>query len=88
MLYKVVLSFESMDEILKWDHSHQTYCVERPCHGYRTVHMNVHTVEPRKIELLQFPFSSNFSKFTPSTQASFCFLWDFELVSVDKNKRL
>ena len=51
MLYKVVLSFESMDEILKWDHSHQTYCVERPCHGYRTVHMNVHTVEPRKIEL-------------------------------------
>ena len=51
MLYKVLLSFESMDEILKWDHSHQTYCVERPCHGYRTVHMNVHTVEPRKIEL-------------------------------------
>ena len=51
MLYKVVLSFESMDEILKWDHSHQTYCVERPCHGYRTVHMNVYTVEPGKIEL-------------------------------------
>ena len=51
MLYKVVLSFESMDEILNWDHSHQTYCVERPCHGYRIVHMNVYTVEPRKIEL-------------------------------------
>ena len=51
MLYNVVLSFESMDEILKWDHSHQTYCAERPCHGYRTVHMNVYTVEPGKIEL-------------------------------------
>ena len=51
MLYKVVLSFESVDEILKWDHSHQTYCVEGPYHGYRTVHMNDYTVEPRKIEL-------------------------------------
>ena len=51
MVYKVVPSFESVDEILNWDHSHQTYCVERPRHGYRTVHMNVYTVEPRKIEL-------------------------------------
>ena len=51
MLYKVVLSFESVDEILKWDHSLQTCCVEGPYHGYRTVHMNDYTVEPRKIEL-------------------------------------
>ena len=25
MLYKVILTFESVDEILKWDHSNESY---------------------------------------------------------------
>ena len=30
MLYKVALSFESMDEILKSDHSNESYCAVVP----------------------------------------------------------
>ena len=35
MLYKVVLTFESADEILKCDHSNESYWVELSC---RTVY--------------------------------------------------
>ena len=31
MLYKVVLTFKSVDEILKCDHSHESYCAIRSC---------------------------------------------------------
>ena len=31
MLYKVVLTFESVDEILKCDHSNESYCAELSC---------------------------------------------------------
>ena len=31
MLYKVVLSFESVDEILKCDHSNESYRAELSC---------------------------------------------------------
>ena len=31
MLYKVVLTFESVDEILKCDHSNESYCAVRSC---------------------------------------------------------
>ena len=31
MLYKVVLTFESVDEILKCDHSNESYCAIRSC---------------------------------------------------------
>ena len=31
MLYKVVLTFESVDEILKCDHSNESYCAGRSC---------------------------------------------------------
>ena len=30
-LYKVVLIFESVDEILKWDHSNESYCAVLSC---------------------------------------------------------
>ena len=31
MLYKVVLTFKSMDEILWWDHSNENYCAVFSC---------------------------------------------------------
>ena len=31
MLYKVVLTFKSVDEILKCDHSNESYCAIRSC---------------------------------------------------------
>ena len=31
MLYKVVLSFESVDQILKFDHSNESYCTVLYC---------------------------------------------------------
>ena len=31
MLYKVVLTFESVDEILKRDHSNESYCAAPSC---------------------------------------------------------
>ena len=31
MLYKVVLTFESVDEILKCDHSNESYCAVLSC---------------------------------------------------------
>ena len=31
MLYKVVLTFESVGEILKCDHSNESYCAIRSC---------------------------------------------------------
>ena len=31
MLYKVVLTYESVDEILKCDHSNESYLAVRPC---------------------------------------------------------
>ena len=31
MLYKVVLNFESVDEILKCDHSNESYCAVLSC---------------------------------------------------------
>ena len=31
MLYKVVLTCESVDEILKCDHSNESYCAVRSC---------------------------------------------------------
>ena len=31
MLYKVVLSFDSVDEILKCDHSNESYCAVLSC---------------------------------------------------------
>ena len=31
ILYKVVLTFESVDEILKCDHSNESYCAIRSC---------------------------------------------------------
>ena len=31
MLYKVVLAFESVDEILKCDHSNESYCAVLSC---------------------------------------------------------
>ena len=31
MLYKVVLTFESVDEILKCDHSNESYCTVLSC---------------------------------------------------------
>ena len=31
MLYKVVLTFESVDEILKCDHSNESYCAVLTC---------------------------------------------------------
>ena len=31
MLYKVVLTFESVEEILKCDHSNESYCVVLSC---------------------------------------------------------
>ena len=30
-LYKVVLTFKSVDEILKCDHSYESYCAIRSC---------------------------------------------------------
>ena len=38
MLYKVVLTFESVDEILKCDYSNESYCAVRSC---GTVHYAV-----------------------------------------------
>ena len=39
MLYKVVLFFESVDEILKCDHSNESYCAVLSCGAvYYTVH--------------------------------------------------
>ena len=31
ILYKVVLTFESVDEILKCDHSNESYCIVLSC---------------------------------------------------------
>ena len=31
MLYKVVLTFEYVDEIVKCDHSNESYCATRSC---------------------------------------------------------
>ena len=31
MLYKVILTFESVDEILKCDHSNESYCAVLSC---------------------------------------------------------
>ena len=37
MLYKAVLSFEAMDEILKCDHSNESYCAVLSCGLYKGV---------------------------------------------------
>ena len=40
MLYKVVLTFESVDEILKCDHSNESYCALLSC-GHSAVYYAV-----------------------------------------------
>ena len=45
MLYKVVLTFESVDEILKCDHSNESYWAVLSCGTvYCSFHLNGHTI--------------------------------------------
>ena len=70
MLYKVVLSFESVDEILKCDHSNESHCVIKLYSTFLTWHCSCATIPMKDVERHPSNAKKIFSSFL-----SFCFVF-------------
>ena len=62
MLYKVVLIFESVDEILKCDHSNESYCAEVTSLGVPVTHFH-HPAKKKRLVVTQLNSVSSLTFF-------------------------